>query len=646
MRSAAWSPDGTLIATGDDIAARIWDGELRTLKLDLLHPDIVYDVRYTPDSARLVTACGDGAVRVWNAHTGKLERELRAPGGGADRYYLSAVSPDGSLVAAIDLLGAMARVWRTDRGDLVAELPNDGRKYPAIAFSADGRWLATGGGDDVRVFDTANWRRALTLTGAKIGAFAFDPARARIVIGSRDDAAIYAIPDGKLVRRLREGGAPVDAVAFSPDGAEVVTVGRDGVEQIWAAASGKQIAQATLHGAPKSVAFAPSSRAVVASVDTGSVEITDATSGFEIARLNAGAVVRAALFDPFSARVLGASADGDAYVWHAGSQYRRWSTPSVDDDCGDRSTISYGRHFAAIGCASHPTRIWDFVNGQLVAELPASTGSAPAVSADGELAAVASGVDVDLYDLPSGHLARRVRHTAQITALAFAQRGHDLVSGATDGSLLITRAGSEPAALAGAVRIDAAAILSDGRVVAADAGSVLHIFGPGEHLKLPLQMRVQSLSASADAQRLVIVPTYTGPEARPVLFDLRAPRAIAALGSGSGRVISASFTDDHTVLTAGNDGAVRRWNADDGQLAATYLSRARFLWSATILGSSVVAGGAGGELWYWDLITGRLLWRLHAHTDHIVGVLVDDDGDIVTLGNSGDLALWSLSTPE
>jgi hypothetical protein len=57
-----------------------------------------------------------------------------------------------------------------------------------------------------------------------------------------------------------------------------------------------------------------------------------------------------------------------------------------------------------------------------------------------------------------------------------------------------------------------------------------------------------------------------------------------------------------------------------------------------------MAGGAG-RLWFWDRDSGRLLWGLHAHTSQIVGVHVEG-GDIVTRGFTGELARWTLPSPE
>jgi hypothetical protein len=60
-----------------------------------------------------------------------------------------ALSSDGKLVAAIGAKGDVAHVWDAITGALVAEIRNDGPDSSGLAFSPDGRWLATTGGSDV-----------------------------------------------------------------------------------------------------------------------------------------------------------------------------------------------------------------------------------------------------------------------------------------------------------------------------------------------------------------------------------------------------------------------------------------------------------------------------------------------------------------
>ena len=133
MWSATFSPDGARVVTTDDKNAQVWDSQSHQLLFTLVHGDVVYQAVYCNQGTRLVTAAGDGTVRIWDALSGVLVRELRHDG--KRRYGALATLPDGKLVAAMDLKGEFAHVWDAATGALLAELNTDGGEYFSLGFS-------------------------------------------------------------------------------------------------------------------------------------------------------------------------------------------------------------------------------------------------------------------------------------------------------------------------------------------------------------------------------------------------------------------------------------------------------------------------------------------------------------------------------
>ncbi len=658
---ATFAPDGKRVLTTDDKSARMWDAESSQLLFTMSHGDTVYRAVFSPDGSRIITAGGDGTVRIWNAATGAAMRTLTGPRLVGKPWRYSVIAMWSHFVAAIDTMGRAAHVWDAETGTQIAALDNDASGKASLAVSIDGHWLATSGGDDVRVFDTSTWRRAVTIAGPRVRSLSFDPTGPHLAVGTYDGvASIWEIPSSARLHRLREAGESVDAIAFSRDGVLLATASRDGTEQVWDATSGGLRTQFNSHRDKiNAVEFSSSGNLMLSAGADGAVVVSNVATGMPVARLEGPTgLVFAAHFDADSRRVVGASWDGTARVWEAASPYRRWGSPPIGAECDTAESLVPDQRFVALSCRNHGTRVWDTARGELLAELPGVTtvegdyaSAFPALTATGDRAAIARGNTVEVYALPSGQLLRTIAHPAAVNAVAFALAGHDLVSGAVDGSLLITHDESDPIALpTSPAGIDAAAILADGRVVAADASNRLRVIDPNRNallMNLVVPFRVRLLRLSPDGTRLITIST-TNEQAPPVLWDLDQHQLVARLDGHVGRVFTARFVaGGHEILTAGADGTARLWDAATGTLRQSFSGDSHFLADATMApdGSMIVAGGSDGFLRFWDASNGRLLWTLQAHKSYVTGVHYEGT-DIVTRGFAGDVSRWTLPQPD
>jgi WD40 repeat protein/serine/threonine protein kinase len=658
MWSAMFSPDGKRIVTTDDKSARMWDAGSNQLLFTMSHGDIVYQALFSPDGARIITAGGDGTVRIWNVATGALIRVLTSERSGAKLHY-SAVAMSSRFVAAIDMMGRAVHVWDAETGAQIAELDNGTAEVASLTFAAGGRWLATTGDDGVRVFDTSTWKRVAILAGPRVRCLSFDPTGARVAVGTYDgDVSIWKVPSGGRLRHLREAGESVDAIAFSRDGLLIAAGSRNGQEYVWDAKEGALRTELNAHhGEIYTVEFSPTANLLLSAGADGAAVISNVAAGTPVARLEGPTnLLLTAHFDPDMRRVVGASWDGTARVWDTSAPYRRWESPSIGAECDTAESLVPDQRFVALSCRNHGTHVWDTAHDQLLLELPGVTpvegdyySAFPALTATGDRAAIARGNTVEVYAVPSGQLLRTITHPAPVNAVAFASAGHDLVSGAIDGSLLITYGDQDPTALPKSdAGVDAVAILADGRVVVADASAHLRVIGPDRNtlMDLTVPSRVRLLRPSPDGTRLLTISIRSGQDP-PALWDLTQRRLVTQLDGHVGRVFSARFVaGGHEILTAGRDGTARLWSTDTGTPVRTFRGDAHFLADATLApdGSMVVAGGSDGLLRFWDVSSGHLLWTLQAHKSYVIGVHYEGS-DIVTRSFAGDVARWTLSQP-
>jgi WD40 repeat protein len=207
--SIAVSPDGQSIASGgEDRMLRIWraaDGKL----LHRLpgHRLNIWEVRFSPDGHRVASASFDRTVRIWSVESGAA---VRALAGHEQAVVGLAYSPDGKLIAS-GSDDSTVKVWNAANGTLVRTLPTRNHTYK-VAFSNDGRWLASAG--RVRGGIGTFWHE---LTG--LG-------------GENEVIRLWRVEDGALVAALsmRED---VTSVAFSPDGRWLATAAHDSANSLW-----------------------------------------------------------------------------------------------------------------------------------------------------------------------------------------------------------------------------------------------------------------------------------------------------------------------------------------------------------------------------------------------------------------------------
>lgn len=218
------------------------------------------------------------------------------------------------------------------------------------------------------------------------------------------------------------------------------------------------------------------------------------------------------------------------------------------------------------------------------------------MSRAGDRAAIAHGNTVEVYDLPGGRLLRTIAHGAPVNAVTFATTGRDLVSGAVDGSLLVTRDdGLRFAFPTSSSGIDAVEFLPDGRVVAADASPRLRVYATSGAVLADLEIPMRVMALRINGARLVtvpIAPPITANIAPPLLLDLERYRLIAQLEGHVGRVFSARWVVGSQILTAGADGTARLWDGSTGQLRQVYRGGTRFLADATLTPDDLVPNQA------------------------------------------------------
>ena len=549
-----FSPDGKKLASGsNDQDVRLWDVQtgngLKTLQG---HTNMVWSVRFSPDGQQLASGSHDQTIKVWDVATGQCCQTLRSHTSG---IFTVVFSPEGQILASSSM-DRTVKLWNLTTGNVVQTLAGHRDAVLSLDFSQKGHMLASGGRDNtVRLWNLATGECLLTLQGHThwIWCVAFSPDGRTLASSSSDGTIkLWNISTGQCQQTLIGHRSGLYGVAFSPDSQTLASGSSDQTVKFWDVATGQALK--TLQGHTRqvhqvrSLALSPDSQTLASSSDRQLIQLWDLATG------------------RCSQKLQGHSG------WIFGVDF------SPD-----------GQWLASAGGGEDQTiKLWDVQTGQCWKTLQGhkawvlSVAFSPVSSVSGLESLLASSSQdqtIKLWDLNTGRCWKTLQgHSQMVWTVAFNPQGTILASGGQDHTVKLWD-------------------VQTGKILATLQGHTNEV-----------------LTVAFNPQGTILA---SGSQDRTIRFwDVQTGQALKSLSQRDmGHIWTVAFSPDGQTLASGSvDHAIRLWDIGTGEVLQILRGHTNWVLSLcfNLQGTTLISGSADATIKLWDVEIGKCLKTLRA----------------------------------
>ncbi|MFN4258381.1 MAG: WD40 repeat domain-containing protein [Gemmataceae bacterium] len=456
-----------------------------------------------------------------------------------------------------------------------------GSEVHSVAYSPDGKWIASGGTNHrgVRIWDSNTLRQIARVPhGYAALSLAFDRESKRLAVGgSHGNLRVWDMttdPPTEL-RRLHASSTAIHDVEFSPDGRYVACACQDTQVLLWDLGDPMAKFPKTLQahqGPARGVAFAPNGKTLYSCGNDGALRVWDLTGVDPVERAYSDTVEKRSLVSlsmaPDGFRAVTGHSDGTLSLWNL-TQPKPREVATIKAHTGAVHAVNFSRSGRTVASGGQDSKIklWDVSRGQ----------------------------PVERYTLEG--------HEDPVSSLDIAPNGTRIVSGSADWTVRLWS------------------------LVVPVGGKPYEVYPPKGHLS-----HVYTTATALDGLTLA-----SGSEDRSARIwevgETAMPRQRHAMRADPRRVYSIAYHPDSKTIAAGGSSHLKLWDGVSGKELRPFQEATGHVVGLSFnYDGNKLVGINGKELGTWETLTGRALRRMEGHDTLIRSMSLSLDGKYALTG--------------